>query len=82
MLGEDAKARSLAAEALQQAPRDVQVIQRAVGMYEQLGDRATALRWLREALKLGYPRENFDRSPTLAGLRADPRYRAFAGGAS
>ena len=79
MLGDAKQARALATEALHQAPRDVQIIQTAVGVYEQLGDRDTALRWLQEALKLGFPRDNFERSPTLTELRKDPRYSALAG---
>jgi tetratricopeptide (TPR) repeat protein len=77
MLGEAAKARALAAEVLARSASDVQVIQRAVGVYESLGDRDAALRWLAEALKLGYPRENFERSHTLASLREDARYTAL-----
>ncbi len=75
-LGEAREARELAAEALGQAPQDVELMQRAVLVYEVLADRDAALRWLREALKRGYPRDNFERSPTLKSLRDDPRYRA------
>jgi hypothetical protein len=45
-----------------------------VGVYEQLGDRTTALAWLEKALAAGYQRERVERSPSLAELRKDPRY--------
>jgi serine/threonine-protein kinase len=79
MLGDAKQARLRVVEALKLAPRDTDVIQAAVGVYEELGERQTALRWLQEALKLGYPREKFERDPTLVELRKDSRYRAFAG---
>jgi hypothetical protein len=46
----------------------------AAEVYEHLGDRAEALRWVAAALKAGYPPADVDRSPALARLRADARF--------
>jgi len=50
----------------------------AVG-YEALGHREEALKWLASARAGGYPVGAIDRNPQLAGVRADPRYRATGG---
>lgn len=47
------------------------------GVYEQLGDRAMALEWLKQALARGYGRDVVERSPSTAELRKDPRYQAL-----
>jgi hypothetical protein len=47
------------------------------GAYEQLGDRAAALGWLEQALAKKYPLTTIERSPTLAELRKDARYKAL-----
>jgi tetratricopeptide (TPR) repeat protein len=43
--------------------------------YEILRRRDDALKWIGAAIKLGYSIDYVRRSPELAGLRADPRYR-------
>jgi serine/threonine-protein kinase len=79
-LGRAQQARSLLAEALALAPQDTRVMLTAGVVYEQLGDREPALRWISSALAGGHPRREVDASPWLRALRADPRFQA-AGGA-
>jgi hypothetical protein len=43
-------------------------------VYEDLGNRAMALRWLDQALRSGRPRTDVEQSPEFERLRADPRY--------
>jgi len=76
MLGDDARARAELARALALAPGDVEVQQLAASVYEQVGDRASALLWIRRALAAGYPREQVEQDPFLAALRGDPRFPA------
>jgi serine/threonine-protein kinase len=78
MLGDAKRARDSLATALRLAPRNLEVVETAAAVYEELGDREAALRWLKQALELGYSREYLEQSPTFAHLRADPRYRALA----
>ena len=42
-------------------------------LYEKLGERDQALRWLGRALDLGYPRASIENSASLTDLRLDPR---------
>jgi serine/threonine-protein kinase len=74
MLGDLAKARTLVDEALRLAPGDSEVHYRAADVFETLGNRDAALRWLGEALRAGRHRSDLERSPSFAHLRADPRY--------
>jgi serine/threonine-protein kinase len=74
MMGERGAARGLLDEALALEGRDATVARLAGGAYEQVGDRAAALRWLGEALRGGYPRDQIEKDPWLEALRADPRY--------
>jgi tetratricopeptide (TPR) repeat protein len=74
MLGDRAKARTLVDEALRLAPGDSEVHYRAADVFETLGNRDAALRWLGEALAAGRLRSDLERSPSFARLRADPRY--------
>jgi tetratricopeptide (TPR) repeat protein len=77
MLGRAEDARALARRALELAPGDVEVMSVAAGVYEQLGERTQALRWLDRALRGGFSLDTVDRSPDLARLRADPRFAAL-----
>jgi tetratricopeptide (TPR) repeat protein len=43
--------------------------------YEQLGQRGRALEWLERALAAGYSADSVGRSPGLAELRKDPRFK-------
>lgn len=73
-LNEPAKAREVAAEAIRLGGNEGQILFTVAGVYEQLGDRNSALRWLAAALKLGQPKEEIERDPGLEHLRADERY--------
>ncbi len=75
MLGHAAQARVLVDRALGLAPQDVTIQYKAGAVYEQLGDRRHALEWIGKALAQGYPRDVVERSPSLAALRADPRFK-------
>ncbi len=75
MLGDRARALTLTADALKLAPKNSEVHYMAADIYETLGDRTSALRWLEVALRAGYQRTLLETSPSFANLRADPRYK-------
>ena len=60
--------------ALESAPSDAQVMVAAGHVYFETGQRAEALRWLREALRHGYGPGALERDPTFAPLRSDPEF--------
>ena len=66
----------LLAQAAALAPDTPEVLYEVAVGYETLGLREDALKWLANAKAGGYPAEAIERNPQLAGLRADPRYRA------
>jgi tetratricopeptide (TPR) repeat protein len=74
MLGEPGRARAELTRALALAPADVEVQQLAASVFEQIGDRAAALEWIRRALAAGYPRAQVEQDPFLTALRGDPRF--------
>jgi serine/threonine protein kinase/tetratricopeptide (TPR) repeat protein len=74
MLGEAPAARSLAQAAVRLEPSTGRVAAIAGGVYEQLGDRRTALHWLDVALRAGYPREMIETDPSFEALRKDRRW--------
>jgi serine/threonine-protein kinase len=78
MLGKRAEALDAAAAA-ERLGADAQVAFTLSSAYEQLGQRAIALQWLRTALDAGYSRESIASSPSLASLRTDPRYASMLG---
>ena len=82
MLGEVDKARVLAAEAARLAPDNRRVAEILSGVYEQIGDRDGALRWLTAAVKGGYPLADVESDPTFERLRKDPRYAKVAAAAA
>jgi serine/threonine-protein kinase len=59
------------------APGDQGVLYRAAVVHEVLGDRTTALRWLKAALVRGYRLEQVEKDPDLKKLRADPAFRSL-----
>jgi eukaryotic-like serine/threonine-protein kinase len=77
MLDEPARARAAAAEGLAIGPVDAGIASIAAGIYEVIGDRAEALRWIGVALKAGQPRADVERDPTMRNLIRDPRYKAM-----
>ena len=67
-------AESLAAEAEALAPKDARVWMQTAQAFEQLGDRAGALRRLETSFKLGLSREEVESSRSFEALRKDPAY--------
>ena len=82
MLGQKDAARALAREVVAAPGLSAPVARTAAGVFEQIGDREAALRWLAAALRGGYPREDIERDPGLASLREDARYKALRVAAS
>ncbi|MFI5182243.1 MAG: tetratricopeptide repeat protein [Thermoanaerobaculia bacterium] len=80
MLGDPAHARALAAEGLGIGPANAGLATMAAGVYETLGDREEALRWIGVALKAGQPSAEVEHDPTMKNLITDPRYKAMTGG--
>jgi tetratricopeptide (TPR) repeat protein len=74
-LGKKGAARSLLGQAILLAPNDPDVLGRAGMVYEQLGERKQALKWIQQALKRGYSTTNIDHGPEMKGLREDPAYQ-------
>lgn len=75
MLQQPARARAHLRQALDlaPAPADVGLLFRAANVYEQLGDRKSAVDAVHTAVARGYSLDRVRRSPTLAALRSDPR---------
>ena len=71
-------AESLAAEAEALAPKDARVWLQTAQAFEQLGDRAGALRRIETSFKLGLSKEEVESSRTLDALRKDPAVRISA----
>lgn len=78
MIGNRAEALQAAAAAERLGPNAEDCFTIATA-FEQLGERATALKWLEQSLTEGYALEAVERSPSMAQLRKDPRYRVLAG---
>lgn len=67
-------AQRLLARAIAVDPHHPEDLARIGSIYEALGERNSALEWLRRALESGYSRVEIDHSPQLVELRKDPRY--------
>lgn len=74
MLNEAARARAASAEAERLGGKQGDIALTAAGVYEQLGDRDLALKWVSAAFKLGVTREDIEKDPGLEKLRNDKRY--------
>jgi serine/threonine protein kinase/tetratricopeptide (TPR) repeat protein len=79
-LGDKEKASVEIAQALRLAPKNVNVLFRSALVYELIGKRDRALNALKAALQGGYSREEIAKSPDLAELRRDVRYRQLTSG--
>ncbi len=77
-LGEAAKARALAADAEKLAPKDARVWLVSAQVFEELGDRAGALKRVKTAIELGLSRQDVASTRGLDALRNDPAYAATA----
>ncbi|MEP0549157.1 MAG: protein kinase [Rhodothermales bacterium] len=75
-IGENARASSLLDEVNVNVSSDMYLAQRVAVLYERLGRRDQALRWVAEALSRGYPDTELEQEPALRDLITDPRYRA------
>jgi tetratricopeptide (TPR) repeat protein len=74
-LGRAPDARRRMTQALAESNDDPEIQFYAVKVYEELGERATALAYLRHALDAGYSLVEVRRNPDLVDLRKDPRTR-------
>jgi tetratricopeptide (TPR) repeat protein len=77
MLDQPHRARKALDQALALAPDSVEDMFQASVVYEQIGDRKRALEYVAKAIKGGYPRERFEKAPSLTQLRLDPRYQGL-----
>jgi tetratricopeptide (TPR) repeat protein len=75
-LGDPARARALAADAEKLAPKDARVWLASAQVFEELGDRAGALRRVKTAMELGLSRQDVESTRGLDALRNDPAYAA------
>jgi serine/threonine protein kinase/Tfp pilus assembly protein PilF len=57
------------------APKNVEVLQSCIKVYELVGERDLALSALAELIQQGGSVGELDRSPDMLGLRSDPRYQ-------
>jgi len=73
--GELERARQLIGQALATAPRDVDVLSKAVEVYTLAGDEQKALDYQKGAVRGSYSRFELQANPELAGSRSDPTYR-------
>ena len=79
-LGNEKESLPRLAQAAALAPETPEVLYQVAVGYETLHRRDEALQWLAKAMAGGYPSGTVTRNPQLAALRADPRFRAIAGG--
>ena len=77
MLGSRAETVAAATAVERLGAADAETAYTVASAYEQIGDRAAALNWLQQSIAKGYSRDLIDRSPSLAELRKDPRYRTL-----
>jgi serine/threonine-protein kinase len=76
--GDARRATSEITDALQLDASQAYVQYRAALVYEQIGDRAAALKYMEAALKAGQPMADILAAPPLEKLRKDPRFARLA----
>ncbi len=69
MAGREREARDAALSVERLGSADADTIFNVASAYEQIGDRAQAIKWLQKALAAGYSPELVAESPGLAALR-------------
>jgi tetratricopeptide (TPR) repeat protein len=74
VLGDSARSLILARQALALEPDDPALNYKIGGVFELLGQRGEAIPLIAKALANGYNAYEFEHDPTLAGLRADPKF--------
>jgi serine/threonine-protein kinase len=77
MLGAKADAVAAATAVERLGIADAETAFMLVGIYEQVGDRSAAFKWLVQARAQGYPLDTIERSPSLVEMRKDPRYKTL-----
>lgn len=76
-VGDAAKSIPLLRQAIALDPSGATTLLQAGEAYELLGRREDALRWIGKALELGTAPEFVNRTPGLARLRTDPRFKSL-----
>jgi serine/threonine-protein kinase len=74
--GQPGPSKALLRKALALSPEDPDVEYRAGETYEILGQRSEAIPLIAKALAQGYHAPEFERSPEMASLRADPAFQS------
>ncbi|HTH26204.1 MAG TPA: tetratricopeptide repeat protein [Vicinamibacterales bacterium] len=77
MLGSTSEALAAATAVERLGVADAETAFVLAGVYEQLGNREIAFSWLSQALAKGYALDTIERSPSMAELRKDARYRTL-----
>lgn len=77
MLDHNARALQLVRQSLQISPDDVEHWFVAAEVYEKIGNREEALKYVKKALDKGFSRTSLEHSAGLRELRADPRFKAM-----
>jgi serine/threonine-protein kinase len=73
-LGENAEARNLAAHAAALEVDDPDSMITLADIFEKLGERESALLWIKRSLEAGYPLQLIENYAGFDELRADPRF--------
>jgi Flp pilus assembly protein TadD len=73
-------ARRAIQKGLELMPWDMTCMSHAILVYHLAGDRATALRWLEEAVRRGCDVAELERDPELAELRRTPEFERIVQG--
>jgi serine/threonine-protein kinase len=64
-------------QSLMRAPEDPEVLAQAAEIFEMLGRREEALRWIQQAMARGYAVSRIKRAPELRKLQEDPAFRSL-----
>jgi serine/threonine protein kinase/Tfp pilus assembly protein PilF len=78
MLGERAPAINYLRRALKLAPQDSRTRLKAALVYNQFGDAAQTLSWLKQAVASGVSTATLRDTPNFDSLRSDPRFQELA----